>query len=92
MTNNDLVVPRHGVSPDSRRRSLWQRLKDLPARLVPVRARGSQRFSSVGKLVRTTAFKLTLVHLTVFCLFAACLLGYFAWNTRRLIKIGRAHV
>ena len=85
MTNNDLVVPRHGVSPDSRRRSLWQRLKDLPARLVPVRARGSQRFSSVGKLVRTTAFKLTLVHLTVFCLFAACLLGYFAWNTRRLI-------
>ena len=85
MTNNDLVVPRDGVSPDSRRRSLWQRLKDLPARLVPVRARGSQRFSSVGKLVRTTAFKLTLVHLTVFCLFAACLLGYFAWNTRRLI-------
>jgi signal transduction histidine kinase len=38
-----------------------------------------------GKLFRTTAFKLTLVYLTVFALFAAFLLGYFAWNTRRLI-------
>jgi signal transduction histidine kinase len=37
-----------------------------------------------GKLFRTTAFKLTLVYLTVFALFAASLLGYFAWNTRRL--------
>src|SRR5437763_4752239 len=39
----------------------------------------------LGKLLRTTAFKLTLVYLTVFALFAAFLLGYFAWNTRRLI-------
>jgi signal transduction histidine kinase len=38
-----------------------------------------------GKLFRTTAFKLTLVYLTVFAVFAAFLLGYFAWNTRRLI-------
>jgi hypothetical protein len=36
-------------------------------------------------LSNTTAFKLTLVYLTVFALFAAFLLGYFAWNTRRLI-------
>ena len=35
--------------------------------------------------VHTTAFKLTLVYLIVFALFAAFLLGYFAWNTRRLI-------
>jgi signal transduction histidine kinase len=39
----------------------------------------------LGKLLRTTAFKLTLAYLTVFALFAASLLGYFAWNTRRLV-------
>src|ERR1700704_2738918 len=37
------------------------------------------------KLIRTTAFRLTLVYLFLFALFAASLLGYFAWNTRRLI-------
>ena len=41
--------------------------------------------AALGKLLRTTAFKLTLVYLTIFALFAAFLLGYFAWNTRRLI-------
>src|SRR5260221_10275110 len=41
--------------------------------------------TALGKLLRTTAFKLTLVYLTVFALFAAFLLVYFAWNTRRLI-------
>jgi signal transduction histidine kinase len=41
--------------------------------------------TALGKLVRTTAFKLTLVYLAVFVLFAASLLGYFALNTRRLI-------
>jgi hypothetical protein len=41
--------------------------------------------TAFGKLLRTTAFKLTLVYLTIFALFAAFLLGYFAWNTRRLI-------
>src|SRR3954470_7684636 len=39
-----------------------------------------------GKLIRTTAFRLTLVYLLLFALFAASLLGYFAWNTRRLIN------
>jgi signal transduction histidine kinase len=39
----------------------------------------------LGKLFRTTTFKLTLVYLTIFALFAAFLLAYFAWNTRRLI-------
>src|SRR5262249_48850560 len=43
------------------------------------------RLTALGKIVRTTAFKLTLVYLTVFSLFAACLLGYSAWNTRRMI-------
>ena len=41
--------------------------------------------TALGKLFRTTAFKLTLVYLTVFALFGAFLLGYFALNTRRLI-------
>jgi signal transduction histidine kinase len=40
--------------------------------------------TALGKLFRTTAFKLTLVYLTMFALFAASLLAYFAWNTRRL--------
>jgi signal transduction histidine kinase len=42
--------------------------------------------TALGKLVRTTAFKLTLVYLVVFALFAVSLLAYFAWNTRRLVN------
>jgi hypothetical protein len=41
--------------------------------------------TALGKLLRTTAFQLTLVYLVIFILFAASLLGYFALNTRRLI-------
>ena len=41
--------------------------------------------TALGKLLRTTAFRLTLVYLTIFALFAAFLLAYFAWNTRRLV-------
>jgi signal transduction histidine kinase len=41
--------------------------------------------TALGKLFRTTAFKLTLVYLTIFAFFAMFLLAYFAWNTRRLI-------
>jgi hypothetical protein len=40
---------------------------------------------ALGKLLRTTAFKLTLVYLLIFVLFSASLLAYFALNTRRLI-------
>jgi signal transduction histidine kinase len=39
----------------------------------------------LGKLLRATAFRLTLVYLLVFIVFAVSLLGYFALNTRRLI-------
>jgi signal transduction histidine kinase len=42
--------------------------------------------TALGKLLRTTAFRLTLVYLLVFALFAAFLLGYFALNTRRMIN------
>jgi signal transduction histidine kinase len=41
--------------------------------------------TALGKLFRTTAFQLSLAYLTVFAVFAACLLAYFAWNTGRLI-------
>jgi signal transduction histidine kinase len=41
--------------------------------------------TALGKLLRTTAFRLTLVYLLVFAMFAAFLLGFFALNTRRLI-------
>lgn len=41
--------------------------------------------TALGKLFRTTAFKLTLAYLVIFSVFAAFLLAYFAWNTRRLI-------
>ena len=42
--------------------------------------------TALGKLLRTTAFQLTLAYLFIFVLFAATLLGYFALNTRRLIN------
>src|SRR3954465_517757 len=52
----------------------------------PPAPRGTRTVSAFGKLIRTTAFRLTLVYLFLFALFAASLLGYFAWNTRRLIN------
>lgn len=42
--------------------------------------------TALGKLFRTTAFRLTLVYLVVFAVFAGFLLAYFAFNTRRLIN------
>lgn len=36
-------------------------------------------------LFRTTAFKLTAVYLVIFALFAGFVLGYVAWNARRLL-------
>jgi hypothetical protein len=41
--------------------------------------------TAFGKLVRSTAFRLTLVYLVVFALYAAALLAYFALNTGRLM-------
>ncbi len=45
--------------------------------------RQAQRF--LPNLFRTTAFKLTAVYLVVFALFAGLLLGYVAWNAKRLL-------
>jgi signal transduction histidine kinase len=39
----------------------------------------------VRSLLRSTAFKLTAVYLVIFALFALFVLGYVAWNTRRLL-------
>jgi len=41
--------------------------------------------NALGKLLRTTAFRLTLVYLAVFALFAVFVLVYFSWNTQRLV-------
>jgi signal transduction histidine kinase len=41
--------------------------------------------TALGKLVRSTAFRLTLVYLVIFALYAAALIAYFALNTDRLI-------
>jgi signal transduction histidine kinase len=88
VTANDVALPREsGVSePQRLDRSLAGEGVGGAAAAQSWLARiGAERMAAAGKLLRTTAFKLTLVYLTVFALFAAFLLGYFAWNTRRLI-------
>lgn len=40
--------------------------------------------TGLGKLFRTTAFKLSLVYLLIFVVFAFLALGYVAWNARRV--------
>src|SRR5664279_4830112 len=52
---------------------------------TPFVAQDTWSVTAFGKLIRTTAFRLTLVYLFLFAFFAASLLGYFAWNTRRMI-------
>jgi signal transduction histidine kinase len=46
---------------------------------------GRASAGSLGKLFRTTAFKLSLAYLLVFTLFAFVTLGYVAWNARRAL-------
>ena len=41
--------------------------------------------TSLGKLVRTTAFKLSLAYLLVFTVFALGTLSYVAWNAGRVL-------
>src|SRR5262245_6949084 len=52
---------------------------------TPCAARDIWSVTALGKLVRSTAFRLTLVYLLIFALYAAALLVYFALNTGRLI-------
>src|SRR5438477_5896833 len=78
LANDVVVAPGSGVSGTPRFDQRAGSESWLARKMAP-------RMAALGKLFRTTAFKLTLVYLTVFALFAAFLLGYFAWNTRRLI-------
>jgi signal transduction histidine kinase len=41
--------------------------------------------TALGKLVRSTAFKLSAIYLLSFTLFAVFILGYVAWNARALL-------
>lgn len=43
------------------------------------------RFAGLGRMARTTAFKLSAVYLLIFAIFSGIILGYLAWNTRRLL-------
>jgi len=44
--------------------------------------------TALGKLVRTTAFRLTLAYAIVFAVIASSVLAYVAWNGRRLVEQG----
>jgi HAMP domain-containing protein len=82
----DSEVPREGEVRRASEVSATQPVEAAVAAAPSWLARkGAERMAALGKLLRTTAFQLTLVYLTVFALFAAFLLGYFFWNTRRLI-------
>jgi signal transduction histidine kinase len=41
--------------------------------------------TAFAKLWRTTAFKLSLLYLVIFAIFASFILGYVGWNARRLL-------
>jgi signal transduction histidine kinase len=41
--------------------------------------------TALGKLFRTTAFKLSFAYLAIFVIFAFVILGYVAWNARRVL-------
>jgi signal transduction histidine kinase len=94
VTANDVVLPGAGEATaapglDRAREGggvEGERVEGTAAASRWLRRVGAERTAALGKLLRTTAFKLTLVYLIVFALFAAFLLAYFAWNTRRLIN------
>lgn len=55
---------------------------------MPAERRSADRkgfVAAAGRIFRTTAFKLSAVYLVIFVVFAIFILGYLAWNTRRLL-------
>ncbi|GLS43144.1 sensor histidine kinase [Methylobacterium brachythecii] len=52
---------------------------------APLRPSREGVLARVGKLFRTTAFKLSLAYLVIFALCAVVALGYVAWNARRVL-------
>lgn len=58
-----------------------------PAAAAPLpRAKSRSPTSGIGKLLRSTAFRLTLAYLAIFVVFAGFILGYVAWNARQLLN------
>ncbi|POR49003.1 signal transduction histidine kinase [Bosea psychrotolerans] len=55
------------------------------AQSVPRKTMQSAATHLLPNLFRTTAFKLTAVYLVIFALFAGFVLGYVAWNAKRLL-------
>lgn len=53
--------------------------------MTPVPSAIESRPTRLGKLFRTTAFKLTFAYLLVFATFAVSSLGYVAWNAGRVL-------
>jgi signal transduction histidine kinase len=49
------------------------------------RERPAGRLAGLGKLVRTTAFKLSFAYLVIFTIFAFATLGYVAWSAQRVL-------
>jgi signal transduction histidine kinase len=84
---DNVALPQDAKAPAERSgpSSHWQVWRERLVRAGTLHWLPWPWFNALGKLFNTTAFKLTLVYLTVFALFGALLLGYFAWNTRRLI-------
>ncbi len=56
-----------------------------PEAALPQREERERFPARIGKLLRTTAFKLSLAYLVVFALLAYLALGYVAWNARRVL-------
>jgi signal transduction histidine kinase len=92
VTQNDLAMPRVSGAEEGRGSGVPAVVAEPKRRAFSLRSLTSRIpspqgswASALGKLLRTTAFKLTLVYLVVFAMFAASLLAFFAFNTRRLI-------
>src|SRR4051812_12146361 len=60
-------------------RAIWS------GRAKEARGEGRVLMTAIGKLVRTTAFKLSMAYLVVFTIFAFGTLAYVAWSARRVI-------
>ncbi|MEH3145095.1 MAG: HAMP domain-containing sensor histidine kinase [Methylobacterium frigidaeris] len=56
-----------------------------PAAFDPASRPPDGAWARLSSLFRTTAFKLSLVYLAVFAAFAFFVLGYVAWNARRVL-------
>jgi hypothetical protein len=76
---NEVAVRHEGTALErSRQPSPLRRIWQPVGHVLSLRWMRGSRMAALGKLFNTTAFKLTLAYLTVFALFAAFLLGYFA--------------